>query len=173
MDSIHTLNTEITKLKANYQREIDRQKSECYTVIEIATQTLRTKLELLNREKERLFEQKTVFEIQYRSRVRGLVTEDQINFNLSLISKILIKDKELKDLPENLHSLVNIYARIQKCNQEVIEAQRDFKIIEDEQLIKEKNIIPTLTPPYQTRLIDLLQQLKEAVEQELEEVKSS
>ena len=58
---------------------------------------------------------------------------------------------------------VNIYARIQRCNEEKLEAIRKFKAIQSEQTTKLENIIPTLKSAYETRLIELLKQLREEI----------
>jgi len=163
MDQIQRLNSEITKFKTEYQSEIDRQTTQCYSLIETANEELRVKSERIIAVKEDLLRQKNKFERDYRERLQHDATEAQIIFNFSLILKVITKKIEISELPRNLHPLVNIYARIQKCNQEGLEAQREFKAIQKEQTIKLENIIPTLKPAYEARLIELLKQLREEI----------
>jgi len=163
MDKFQRLNSEITKLKADYQSEVDRQVAQCHILIETANEKLRVKSEDIIAVKGDLLRQKIDFERVYRERVQHLIRESQIVSNLSLIPKIITKEVDISELPSYLHPLVDIYVRIQECNQEGQEAQREFKVIQIEQTTKLENIIPTLKPAYEARLIELLKQLREEI----------
>ena len=163
MDQFQRLNSEITKLKADYQSEVDRQTAQCYSLIKVANEDLRVKSERIIAVKGTLLKQKIDFERDYRERVQHLITESQIVSNLSLIPKVITKEIDISELPSYLHPLVDIYVRIQECNQEGQEAQREFKVIYSEQTTKLENIIPTLKPAYEARLIELLKQLREEI----------
>jgi hypothetical protein len=163
MELLRAIEEQITTHKREYHTEVDRQIAICHTTIETVNETLKRESQEIISQKESLLEQKTVFEREYRNKLKDLVSEDQIAYNLSLIPKVLSREKELKDLPSNLHPLVNIYARIQHCNQRGLEAQRKFRTIQQEQQDRLASIVPTLKPPYEARLVDLLKQRRDAL----------
>jgi len=159
MDQIQGLNSEITKLKADYQSEVERKAALYHTLIETANEELRVKSERITAVKEDLLRQKTDFEEDYKKKLLDYASEEQIVSNLFLIPKVITKEIDISELPISLHPLVNIYARIQRCNEEKLEAIRKFKAIQSEQTTKLENIIPTLRPAFEARLIELLKQL--------------
>jgi len=159
MDQIQRLNSEIIKFKAEHEREVNRQVAQCHTLIDAANEDLRVNSERITAVKENLLKEKTKFESNYRERLQQDITESQIEFNFNLIPKVIRKEIQISELPSSLHPLVNIYTLIQRCNEERLEAIGKFKAIQSEQTTKLENIIPTLRPAFEARLIELLKQL--------------